>query len=84
MRLKNILPVYPNGKMEEIYLNESLFNEKIEYIIEALKERGYDPYMQLLGYITEHEPTYITSHNGARALIQTLDFEQVKQYVHKM
>lgn len=65
-------------------MNESLFNEKIEYIIEALKERGYDPYMQLLGYITEHEPTYITSHKGARALIQTLDFEQVKQYVHKM
>ena len=56
----------------------------MKHIVTALKERGYDPYMQLLGYVTHNEPTYITSHNGAIALIQTLDFEQVKQYVHKM
>ncbi|WP_345742654.1 IreB family regulatory phosphoprotein [Bacteroides nordii] len=30
-----------------------------------LKEKGYDPYAQLTGYITENEPTYITSHKGA-------------------
>ena len=41
-------------------MNENQFKEKIEYIVEALKERGYDPYMQLLGFITEREPTYIT------------------------
>ena len=65
-------------------MNENQFKEKIEYIVEALKERGYDPYMQLLGYVTEHEPTYITSHKGARNLIQTLDIERVKRYVHEM
>ena len=65
-------------------MNENQFKEKIEYIVEALNERGYDPYMQLLGYVTEYEPTYITSHKGARDLIQTLDFERVKRYVHEM
>lgn len=65
-------------------MNENQFKEKIEYIVEALKERGYDPYMQLLGYVTEHEPTYITSHKGARELIQTLDFEKLEQYVRSM
>ncbi len=65
-------------------MDENRFNEVMNCIVAALKERGYDPYMQLLGYVTHNEPTYITSHNGARALIQTLDFEQVKEYVHKM
>lgn len=62
-------------------MNENQFNETIELIVEALKERGYDPYMQLLGYITEREPTYITSHKGAKELIQTIDFEKLEQYV---
>ncbi len=65
-------------------MDEKQFIAAMEHIVAALKERGYDPYSQLTGYVTENEPTYITSHNGARALIQTLDFEQVKEYVHKM
>ena len=69
---------------EEIYLDKQRFEDTMKHIVTALKERGYDPNIQLLGYVTHNEPTYITSHNGARALIQTLDFEQVKQYVHKM
>lgn len=65
-------------------MDKKRFDEMMEHIVTALSARGYDPYMQLLGYVTHNEPTYITSHNGARTLIQTLDFEQVKQYVHKM
>ena len=56
----------------------------MEHIVAALKERGYDPYAQLTGYITENEPTYITSHNGARQLIVTLDMERVKRFVKEM
>jgi len=50
----------------------------------VLKEKGYDPYAQLTGYITENEPTYITSHKGARQLIVTLDMERVKRFVKEM
>lgn len=60
------------------------FVAAMERIINALKERDYDPYAQLYGYITEKEPTYITSHNDARSLIQTLDFDMVSQYVQQM
>lgn len=56
----------------------------MEQIISALNEKGYDPYAQLTGYITENEPTYITSHKGARQLILTLDKEQVQRYVERM
>lgn len=65
-------------------MRDRLFTETMECIVTSLKERGYDPYMQLLGYVTHNEPSYITSHNGARSLIQTLDFEKVKQYVAEM
>ncbi len=65
-------------------MDDRQFEIAMESIVAALKERGYDPYAQLYGYITENEPTYITSHKGARALIQTLDFEKVKQYVREM
>lgn len=65
-------------------MNEKDFITAMERIIAALKERDYDPYAQLYGYITEREPIYITSHNDARNLIQSLDFDMVSQYVQKM
>ena len=60
------------------------FESKMDIIVSALKERGYDPYIQLLGYITEKNASYITSKNNARELIQALDFDMVKQYVKDM
>lgn len=60
------------------------FVAAMNHIIAALKEKGYDPYAQLTGYVTENEPIYITSHKGARQLILTLDKEQVKRYVQTM
>ncbi len=65
-------------------MDDRQFEAAMESIVAALKERGYDPYAQLYGYITENEPTYITSHKGARGLIQTLDFDKVEHYVQEM
>ena len=65
-------------------MDERQFIAAMEHIVAALKERGYDPYAQLTGYITENEPTYITSHNGARQLIVKLDMELVKRFVKEM
>ena len=65
-------------------MEERQFIAAMEHIVAALKERGYDPYSQLTGYVTENEPTYITSNKGARQLIVTLDRGKVKEYVEKM
>lgn len=65
-------------------MDERQFISAMETIVAALKERGYDPYAQLSGYVTENEPTYITSHKGARQLIVTLDIDQVKSFVKEM
>lgn len=65
-------------------MDEKQFVSAMEHIVAALKEKGYDPYAQLTGYITENDAVYITSHKGARQLIVTLDMERVKVYVKGM
>ena len=60
------------------------FNKTMEYIIQAMREKGYDPYQQLRGYLLENEPGYITRYKAARTLIQTLDMDQVKRFVREM
>ena len=45
----------------------------MERIYESLKERGYRPMDQLIGYILTGDPTYITNHSGARQLAADVD-----------
>ena len=42
----------------------------IAQIYEALTEKGYNPVNQIVGYVMSGDPTYITSHKGARSLIR--------------
>ena len=65
-------------------MDERQFVATMDHIVAALRERGYDPYAQLTGYVSENEPTYITSHKGARQLIVTLDMDRVKRFVKEM
>ena len=65
-------------------MDERQFVATMDHIVAALRERGYDPYAQLTGYVMENEPTYITSHKGARQLIVTLDMDRVKRFVKEM
>ncbi len=42
-------------------------------VYEALKEKGYNPINQIVGYILSGDPTYITNHKDARKLIRQID-----------
>lgn len=44
---------------------------------EALKEKGYDPIIQIVGYLLSGDPAYITSHRGARTLIRQLERDEL-------
>ena len=52
-------------------------------VYEALREKGYDPINQLVGYIISEDPTYITNHNGARTLICKIDRDELLQVLLK-
>lgn len=43
----------------------------------ALKEKGYNPVGQIVGYILSEDPTYITNHAGARQMIARIDREEL-------
>ena len=58
--------------------------ETLYHIADSIRETGNDPHDQLLGYITTGDVTYITRRNNARALIQTIDKKDVKQYVQEL
>lgn len=45
----------------------------------ALKEKGYNPISQIVGYILTEDPTYITTHNNARNLIRRIDRDELLQ-----
>lgn len=43
----------------------------------SLKEKGYNPINQIVGYIISGDPTYITSHNGARTKIRKIERDEI-------
>jgi uncharacterized protein (UPF0297 family) len=48
-------------------------------VYDALKEKGYDPINQIVGYIMTEDPGYITNHKNARSLIRHIDRDELLQ-----
>ena len=60
--------------------------EILKQVYEALNEKGYNSINQIVGYILSGDPTYITSHKGARNLIRQIERDEllekmVKNYI---
>ena len=49
----------------------------------ALKDKGYNPINQIVGYILSEDPTYITTYNNARNLIRRIDRDTLLQSLVK-
>ena len=62
-------------------------DEEIKAILSSvytsLREKGYNPINQIVGYILSEDPTYITNHNNARTLIRQLDRDELLQVLLK-
>ncbi len=60
--------------------DESLkVKEIMEQVVVALKDKGYEPVSQIIGYILSGDPTYITSHQNARSLICKIERDDLLQ-----
>ena len=55
----------------------------LEIVYQALREKGYNPVSQMVGYIISGDPTYITSHNGARSLIMKMERDELVEEMLK-
>ena len=52
-------------------------------VYDALRQKGYNPINQIVGYILSEDPTYITTYNNARSLIRKIDRDELLQVMVK-
>jgi uncharacterized protein (UPF0297 family) len=63
--------------------NANEAREILMAIYQALKERGYNPVNQIVGYILSGDPTYITNHKNARNLVRKLERDELLEEILK-
>ena len=62
---------------------EILMRQTLQGVYNSLKEKGYNPVSQIVGYILSEDPTYITTHHNARSLIRRIDRDELLQAMVK-
>ena len=55
----------------------------LKAVLDAMTEKGYNPVNQIVGYIMSGDPTYITSHNGARSMIMKVERDELVEELLK-
>lgn len=56
-------------------------DEVLEIVYSALREKGYNPVSQIVGYIMSGDPTYITSYKNARSLIMKVERDELVEEI---
>ena len=51
---------------------ETELKKNLTLIYDALREKGYNPINQIVGYILSEDPTYITTYNNAHNIVTEL------------
>lgn len=68
-----------------LYSVEEFNDASVEIILRevflALKEKGYDPVNQLLGYLMSGDPGYISSYKNARNKITSIDRSKILDFL---
>ncbi len=54
-----------------------VIKEALQSVYDSLKQKGYNPINQIVGYILSEDPTYITNYNNARAVISKIDRDEL-------
>lgn len=76
---------FPEGSTTiEFTLDQSKEEEMKRILLlvyDALKEKGYNPISQIVGYLLSEDPTYITTHNNARSLVRRIDRDELLKAV---
>ncbi len=56
---------------------DRIIREKLTIVYNALKEKGYNPVNQIVGYLLTEDPTYITTYNNARSIMHSMDRDDI-------
>jgi uncharacterized protein (UPF0297 family) len=79
MKENRILETQKINSSERYAKNE--VQDVLLMVYDALKDKGYNPINQLVGYIISGDPTYITSHMNARSIITRLERDELLEEI---
>ena len=63
--------------------HENEMRTALQSVYNALREKGYNPISQIVGYLLSEDPTYITTYNNARSIIRKIDRDELLQSLVK-
>lgn len=61
--------------------DNGLVNSILKEVSASLKEKGYDPINQLVGYLMSGDPGYISSYQDARKKIVSVDRSKIIEFL---
>lgn len=61
--------------------DQALVKAILEEVYLALKEKGYDPINQIIGYLMSGDPGYISSYKDARKKIVSIDRNKILEFL---
>lgn len=63
--------------------DNGLVDSILKEVLDSLKEKGYDPINQLVGYLMSGDPGYISSYQDARKKIVSIDRSKIIEFLLK-
>ncbi len=70
--------VFNCSSLDTIYIKQIL-----KEVVTSLKEKGYDPKIQIIGYLMSGDPGYISNYNDARKKITNIDRAKILEVIIK-
>ena len=68
-------------KFEGISEDKISVSDGLNYVNEALLEKGYNPINQIIGYILSGDSSYVTSYKNARSIIKKFERDEILEEI---
>lgn len=80
-KISNLKEALKNVVISDETMEKSAVNRVISEVYEAMREKGYNPVNQFVGYIISGDPTYITSYKDARKKMSRIEQDELLEEI---
>lgn len=80
-KINNLKEALKNVVISDDTIEKSGVNKVISEVYEAMREKGYNPVNQFVGYIISGDPTYITSYKDARKKMSRIEQDELLEEI---
>lgn len=82
------LPIEENTNPEECIIPEEEYRDVMLEVARSIEMGGYNPILQIVGFLLSEDPTHIANYGNARSIIGKIDrdtllCDMVKYYIRK-